>query len=85
MITAERLRWLNENKAHGEILKVVKQLNPKNTTKGISYTAAGSILSGDLWGRWGASFTDALEKTIRERQKREAREMAKYTTIKTTV
>lgn len=80
-ITEERLKWLNDNKAYGEIAKVVKQLNPNDSKKGIDYTTAGSIMAGNLWGKWGAAFTDALEKSINARLKQEAKEKAKYATV----
>ena len=80
MITAERLRWLQDNKIHGEVAAVVKKLNPKKSDKLISYSEALSIINGNLWGTHGKLFTDELEKVIRTRLAAAEKEKAKYAT-----
>ena len=82
MITEKRLKWLQGNKQHGDTAAVVKLLNPKNSKYGISYSEAGSIINGLLWGRHGQAFTDALEKRIDLRLIAKASEEKKYEKIK---
>ncbi len=81
MITETKLQWLRDNKKHGEVMQAVRTLNPKLNVKGISESEANSIMAGNLWGKWGKSFTNELEKIIRKRQKREEKEIKKYSTI----
>lgn len=79
-ITPQRLKWLQDNKGHGDVAKVVKNLNPKATPKGITYSEALSIINGNLWGKWGNAFCNELERLITKRNKKEQREKAKYQT-----
>lgn len=79
MITDEKLTWLQQNKRRGDIAAVQKKLNPKNNPNGISLPECGSIINGNLWGKWGKIFTDALEQHITDRAKAEAAEKEKYT------
>ena len=78
MITSERLIWLQKNKEHGDTAAVVKILNPKSTAKGISYAEAHSIITGRLKGKWCNAFCNELERLIKKRIRRQAREAKKY-------
>lgn len=80
MISIERLKWLQENKKHGDISAVVKQLNPKGSKKGISNTEALAIINGNLWGKHGAEFCNALEKLIKKRNRILKLESKRYAT-----
>jgi hypothetical protein len=78
MITEDRLKWLQQNKQRGDVAQVVRMMNPKNNKKGITYNVGASIINGNLWGKWGAAFTENLEKYITDRNKRIEEESKKY-------
>ena len=82
-ITPERLAWLNRNKVRGDMVAVVKLMNPDENPDGISTNEAGMIMIGKLWGSWGKMFTDKLEERILNRQAEEAKEKAKYSNTTT--
>lgn len=73
MITEERLQWIRDNKEHGDIKAVVRELNPKNNKKGVTETEARSIINGNLVGKWGNAVVNALEKRIKARNKQKQR------------
>lgn len=80
MITDKRLKWLQAKKKRGDILAVVKELNPKNSKNGVTYSEAASILNGNLWGTFGQAVTDTLEHLINKRNRQIEKDKKKYST-----
>lgn len=82
-ITKQRLKWLNKNKAYGEVSEVVVKINQENPSlKPLTLDVAYKILRGKFFGNWGKIFSDALEKSIRERQEALEEEKKMYSNLK---
>lgn len=78
MISAERLKYLQDNKQRGDIAAIVKKLNPKANIKGLKFPTAYDIIEGRIWGKWGEVVCAELELIILVRQEIIKLEKEKY-------
>lgn len=76
MVSEAKIKWVRKHKAFGDISQAVRNLNAKGHA--VTYSEAGSIVCGDLHGKWGNLVWAEMERIIRKRQKQFQKETEKY-------
>jgi hypothetical protein len=74
MILKERLEYLNKNRQHGDLARVVKAIRNKKCTLQI----VQDVINGKLHGAFGERVASQLERIIEKRAKAIKIQKAKY-------
>lgn len=77
MVTKEKLKWLKDNRAQGDLKTIAENLQ-------IGYQTAVQVLRGSHYGPHGDAIIDAATRLIEARHKRLRKEARKFAPAVTT-